>query len=95
MLDESNDTIQQWLQQGWIVREIRYHTDGISIKEDYYRIGPAYIEEQQKSEQQQFTKQQQQMQTLQQKAEKLELPKIFQQAIEWNALPIQWTMKRG
>ncbi|WP_338651836.1 DUF2399 domain-containing protein [Lysinibacillus sp. Y5S-8] len=93
-LHESNDTIQQWLQQGWIVREIRYHTDGISVKEDYYRIGPAYIEEQQKNEQQQFTKQQQQMQALQQKAEKLALPEIFQQAIEWNALPKQWTVQK-
>ncbi len=94
MLDESNDTIQQWLRQGWIVREIRYHTDGISVKEDYYRIGPAYIEEQQKSEHQQFTNQQQQMQALQQKAEQLALPEIFQQAIEWNVLPKQWTMKK-
>lgn len=66
-LHETNDTIQQWLQQGWIVREIRYHTDGISVKEDYYRIGPAYIEAQHKSEQQQIVKQQQQMQALQQK----------------------------
>ena len=66
-LYETNDTIQLWLQQGWIVREIRYHTDGISVKDDYYRIGPAYIEAQQKSEQQQFAKQQQQMQALKQK----------------------------
>lgn len=48
---ETNETIQQWLQQGWIVHEIRYHIDGISVKEDYFRIGPAYIEAQQKSEQ--------------------------------------------
>lgn len=93
-LHETNDTIQQWLQQGWIVREIRYHTDGISVKEDYYRIGPAYIEAQHKSEQQQIVKQQQQMQALQQKAEQLALPELFQQAIEWNVLPAQWTMKK-
>lgn len=93
-LYETNDTIQQWLQQGWIVREIRYHTDGISVKDDYYRIGPAYIEAQQKFEQQQFAKQQQQMQALKQKAEKLALPELFQQAIEWNMLPEQWPMKK-
>lgn len=84
-LNETNEVIQQWLQQGFIVREIRYHQDGVSVREDHYRIGPAYIEVQQ-IEQQQLIAQGQQMKELQDKAQRLALLEIFQNVIEWDAL---------
>lgn len=93
-LNETNEVIQQWLQQGFIVREIRYHRDGISVKEDHYRIGPAYIKVQQLEQQRLVAQEQQQMKELQYKAQQLELSESFQYAIEWDALPEKWSAKK-
>lgn len=32
-------TLETWIQQGWLTEEIRFHTDGQTIKEAYFRMG--------------------------------------------------------
>lgn len=93
-LNETNETIYEWLQQGWIVREIRYHIDGISVKDDYYRIGPATVQSLQLEQQKLLAQEQRHMEQLQTKAKQLKLPALFEEAIEWQTLPEKWTVKK-
>ncbi|MEG0470842.1 MAG: DUF2399 domain-containing protein [Solibacillus sp.] len=32
-------TLETWIQQGWVTEEIRFHTDGQTVKDTYFRIG--------------------------------------------------------
>lgn len=93
-IDESNEQIQRWLQQGWIVREIRFNSDGISVSEEHYRIGPAYVKSLERKQLQLEERHNTQMQQLLEKAQQLKLPDIFQQAIDWDKLPEKWTNKK-
>ena len=94
ILSEHNDELQYWLQSGFVVREIRYHQDGISVKEVHYRIGPAYIRAQQLLLQQHLGQEKQQMEAMHQRALQLQLTLPFQQAISWQALPEKWSVKK-
>ena len=93
-INESNDIIQQWLSEGWIVKEIRYNPDGISVSEEHYRIGPKYLEALQQKQKQLKENHNAQMQQLLEKAEQLKLPEAFQNAIIWDKLPEKWSNKK-
>lgn len=93
-INESNEQIQRWLQDGWIVREIRFNPDGISISEEHYRIGPTYVEALKQKQLQGEERHNAQMQTLFEKAQQLKLPEIFQAAIDWDKLPAKWMNKK-
>lgn len=93
-ISEANEVIQQWLNEGWIVREIRYHPDGISVNEEHYRIGPKYVASLQQKQIQLNEDHNAQMQQLLEKAEQLNLPEIFQNAITWDNLPEKWADKK-
>ena len=93
-INESNDVVQQWLNEGWIVREIRYNPDGISVSEEYFRIGPKYLEALQQKQMQLEQNHQLQMKKLVEKAEQLILPEIFRAAIIWDKLPEKWSNKK-
>lgn len=51
-------TLETWIQQGWIIEEIRFQTDGQTIKEAYFRMGMSlftYFEQQNKERNTQFS----------------------------------------
>ncbi|MFP7359110.1 DUF2399 domain-containing protein [Kurthia gibsonii] len=93
-IPDETKQLQQWLLDGWIVREIRLNQDGLSFDEVYYRMGPVYYEALQlkkDSTEQHFY---QQMEALKVKAEQLELPSVFKRAIEAELMPTQWSESR-
>ncbi|MGE7113134.1 DUF2399 domain-containing protein [Lysinibacillus sp. NPDC047702] len=90
-LDEPFETIHNWLQAGWVIREICYHVDGISVKDDVYRMGPNYIyalEQCKNKEQQQYELQ---LEQLWRQAEVLQMTKQFRSALSIELLPSQWS----
>lgn len=91
---ESNEMIQHWLNEGWIVREIRYNPDGISVKEDNYRIGPTYLTTLERMEEKRKELIENQLETLYKKAEKIKLPYNFQKLIKWDNLPSIWSTSK-
>lgn len=51
-------TLETWIQQGWITEEIRFHTDGHTVKETYFRMGISlytYFERQNNEKNAQFS----------------------------------------
>ncbi|MEC1179013.1 DUF2399 domain-containing protein [Metasolibacillus meyeri] len=93
-LDEPVETIYQWLSAGWIVREIRYNVDGLSVKEEVYRMGPTYmdvLEQQQVQDQQQYNFQLTQLFT---QAEALQMPQSFQKAMRFDVMPSRWNQAK-
>ncbi|WP_107838487.1 DUF2399 domain-containing protein [Metasolibacillus meyeri] len=93
-LDEPVETIYQWLSAGWIVREIRYNVDGLSVKEEVYRMGPTYmevLEQQQAQDQQQYNFQ---LTLLFTQAEALQMPQSFQKAMRFDVMPSRWNQAK-
>lgn len=93
-LTERPEYIQQWLLEGWIVRELRYNDDGVSLGEACYRMGPSYVAALQLKERQNDEAYNEQQVQLLEKAQQLQLPPIFQQAIAWDKLPRKWSTKK-
>lgn len=93
-LNESNETIQRWLQEGWIVRELRYNSDGISVKDDSFRIGPAYITALKNEKQSMLEQVALEHEQLYKKARMLQLPEPFQYVIQSENLPEKWSTKK-
>ena len=51
-------TLETWIQQGWVTEEIRFHTDGQTVKEAYFRMGISlytYFEHQNNEKNAQFS----------------------------------------
>lgn len=93
-MNESNELLQKWLNEGWIVRELRYNVDGISVSEEYYRMGPKYLAAIEEKQIQLEQNHQLHMNKLFEKAKQLQLPEIFQSAIDWDKLPTRWSNKK-
>ncbi|MEK4426853.1 DUF2399 domain-containing protein [Solibacillus sp. FSL K6-1523] len=50
-------TLETWIQQGWVIEEVRFHTDGQTVKEAYFRMGISlytYFEHQKNEKNDQF-----------------------------------------
>lgn len=91
LLNEPFETVQDWLQEGWIIREIRYHVDGISIKDDVYRMGPTYLfalKYRKSKEQQQYELQ---LEQLRKQADDLQMSPLFLHALSAEAMPRYWS----
>lgn len=93
-LIETNEILQSWLNEGWIVREIRYNPDGISVSEENYRMGPAYLKAIEQQKIQLDENREAQMKLLHEKAEQLNLPPVLHEAINWTSLPEKWSHKK-
>lgn len=93
-LDEPFETIHNWLQAGWVIREIRYHVDGISVKDDAYRMGPTYayaLEQGKSKEQRQYELQ---LEQLSRQANSIQMPQQFQSALSIETMPTHWSQAK-
>lgn len=93
-LKESNEDIQQWLEQGFIVKEIRFHQDGISPMEDHYRIGPSYLAFLQMQQQSLEREKEQWIEQMENIVEELALPAQFKMMMVEEHLPKNWSEKK-
>lgn len=93
-IDESNETIQQWLKQGFIVREIRFHQDGLSVMEDHFRMGPTFTYVMNLQQQINEEKHEQWLEEMKLKASEFMLPQPFENIMDIDRLPQNWQIKK-
>lgn len=89
-IEEPNEVIQQWLIDGFIVRELRYHVDGLSVMTDLYRIGPTYKRILDAQRQQSKEREIEWLQQIERQKSELQLPAAFEQLMQMEKLPAAW-----
>lgn len=87
---ESFETTYDWLTKGLMMQEIRYHKDGISVKESFHRMGPAYYYITLGEKEDAKKDYQERLDQIYKQATDLSMPKEFQEAMVINSMPNHW-----
>lgn len=89
-LKEPFEIIFTWLQAGWIVREIRFNKDGLTVQDDFYRRGPTYHHIELKQQLKVEEDYENRLHEALQKVKTLQMPQSFCQATSFENMPPSW-----
>lgn len=89
-LKDPFETVFTWLQAGWVVREIRFNKDGLTVQDDFYRRGPTYHDVESKQLLQLERDYEKQLREALQKIEILQMPERFRTATSIEMMPASW-----
>lgn len=93
-LTEQDKTIFAWLQSGWILREMRFNQDGLTVEDVFYRRGPTYHRVETKKKQQQDEAYENEFQQVMAQANSLMMPKEFAQVLTPESMPQAWNQDK-